>query len=148
MTWVLISLWTSAICSKAAPGNRHRVVNAFDKHFESAALCLRYDDIFTSIRQLWRAHYNQLNENWTKLDYSVAQWPHIIPLSPEIPHFKFSSAPIFILYYVIPYTNLHTKFQKNSSMFPACRPNTNLLRFHASKYMKISLCFAKFQLKI
>jgi hypothetical protein len=34
-------------------------------------------------------------------------------------------------------------------MFPECRPNTNLLRFHASWNVKIcSLCIAKFQGKI
>jgi hypothetical protein len=45
--------------------------------------------------------------------------------------------PIFILYHALLYTNLHTKFQKNPSMFPECRPNTNLLRFHASWNVKI-----------
>jgi hypothetical protein len=52
--------------------------------------------------------------------------------------------PIFILCHALFYTNLHTKFQKNPSMFPECRPNTNLLRFHAS----CSLCIVKFKLKI
>ena len=28
-----------------------------------------------------------------------------------------SSDPIFILHYAMPYTNLHTKFQKNPLMF-------------------------------
>jgi len=42
-----------------------------------------------------------------------------------------SSDPIFILHYAMPYTNLHTKFQKNPSMFVESRANTNLHRFHA-----------------
>jgi len=36
-----------------------------------------------------------------KLDYSVAQRPHIC-----ISFFKFSSGPIFIFYYAIPDTNM------------------------------------------
>ena len=52
---------------------------------------------------------------------------------PKFPILLASSDPIFILYHVIPYTNLHTKFWKNPSMFPARRPNTNLLRFHANE---------------
>jgi hypothetical protein len=74
-----------------------------------------------------------------QLDYSVAQRPHMYPpVAPKSPFFAFlgdflsSSDPIFILYYAMPYANLHTRFQKNPSMFPECRPNTNLLRFHAS----------------
>jgi hypothetical protein len=55
--------------------------------------------------------------------------------------------PIFTLYHALLYTNLHIKFQKNPSVFPECRPNTNLLRFHASWNVKISF-IAKFQLKI
>ena len=39
--------------------------------------------------------------------------------------------PIFSLYYAIPYTNMHTKFQKNPSMFVESRANTNVHRFHA-----------------
>ena len=31
----------------------------------------------------------------------------------------------------MPYTNLHTKFQKNPSMFVEFRANTNVHRFHA-----------------
>ena len=31
----------------------------------------------------------------------------------------------------MPYTNLHTKFQKNPSMFVESRANTNVHRFHA-----------------
>ena len=42
-----------------------------------------------------------------------------------------SSDPIFILHYAMPYTNLHTKFQKNRSMFVESRANTNVQRFHA-----------------
>jgi hypothetical protein len=82
---------------------------------------------------------------------------YVSPCCPKIPIFVFlgdfwsSSDPIFILYYAMPYANLHTRFQKNPFMFPECRPDTNLLRFHASwnvKNVLSSLCIAKFQLKI
>jgi hypothetical protein len=39
--------------------------------------------------------------------------------------------PIFILYYNIPYTNLHTKFRKDPSMFVESRANIKVHRFHA-----------------
>ena len=44
---------------------------------------------------------------------------------------RLSSDPIFILHYATPYTNLHTKFQKNPSMFVESRANTNVHHFHA-----------------
>jgi hypothetical protein len=66
-----------------------------------------------------------------KLDCSVAQRPHYVS-----PFHPFSSDPIFIIHYATPYTEMHTKFQINPSMFPECRPNTNLLHFHASWNVK------------
>jgi hypothetical protein len=49
--------------------------------------------------------------------------------------------------YVSPCRPKIPKFQKNPSMFPECRPNTNLLLFMIAGMWKFSLCIANMVLK-
>lgn len=92
---------------------------------------------------------SRLNTNLLRFHASYRMCSlRIAKFQPKLPFFVCSRGPetcrknkkYFTLYYVTPYTNLHTNFQKNPSMFAERRLNTNLLPFHAktaSKWKKI-----------
>ena len=85
-----------------------------------------------------------------KLDYSVAQRPHMYPPDAQNSTFLVPDLdPMSIACYALSHTSAY-HILKESIMFAESRPNTNLLRFHArsSENVKSSLCIANFQLKL